>query len=121
MKCPLKNFDNFATFSQSTAIAYSLWERAYEAQYTQQTSEWTTQLVEYQFDATKKLEAGPLRDKLSKTISGIKARSICGIRISPMEVMNLIEKVFVEIMVNSGSRKCARIWPDHNFSETAVI
>ena len=60
MKCPLKNFDTFTTFRKSTAIAYSLWERAYEAQYDQQTSEWVTQLVEYQFEATKTLEAGPL-------------------------------------------------------------
>ena len=62
MKCPLKDFDTFAAFRKSTAIAYSLWERAYEAQYDQQTSEWVTQLVDYQFDATKTLEAGPLRD-----------------------------------------------------------
>ena len=60
MKCPLKNFDTFATFRKSTAIAYSLWERSYEAQYDQQTNEWVTQLVEYQLDATKTLEAGPL-------------------------------------------------------------
>ena len=60
MKCPLNDFDTFATFRKSTAIAYSLWERAYEAQYDQQTSEWVTQLVEFQFDTTKTLEAGPL-------------------------------------------------------------
>ena len=57
MKCPLKDLDNFATFRQSTAIAYSLWERAFEAQYDQhwQTTEWVTQLIEYQLDATKTL------------------------------------------------------------------
>ena len=33
MKHPLRNFDNFATFWQSTAIAYSLWERAFEMQF----------------------------------------------------------------------------------------
>ena len=60
MKCPLKDFDKFATFRQSTAIAYSLWERAFEAQYDQQTPEWVSQLIEYQLDATKTLEAGPL-------------------------------------------------------------
>ena len=62
MKRPLKDFDNFATFSQSTAIAYSLWERAFEAQFDQQTAEWVTQLIEYQLDAIEMLEAGPLRD-----------------------------------------------------------
>ena len=101
MKCPLTDFDTFAAFRKSTAIAYSLWERAYEAQYDQQTSEWVTQLVEFQFDTTKTLEgeveAGPLRDRLFKVISWAKARSICGTRLSPMEVMNPIEKVFVEI------------------------
>ena len=97
MKFLLKNFDTFATFRKSTAIAYSLWERAYEAQYDQQTSEWVTQLVEYQFEATKTLEAGPLRDKLFKVISWAKARSISGTRLSPMEVMSPIEKIFVEI------------------------
>ena len=49
MKCPLKDFDTFAAFRKSTAIAYSLWERANEAQYDQQTSEWVTQLVDYQY------------------------------------------------------------------------
>ena len=60
MKRPLKDFDNFATFRQSTAIAYSLWERAFEALFDQQTAEWVTQLIEYQLDAAKTLEAGPL-------------------------------------------------------------
>ena len=31
MKRPLKDFDIFATFRQSAAIAYSLWERAFKA------------------------------------------------------------------------------------------
>ena len=97
MKRPLKDFDNFATFCQSTAIAYSLWERAFEAQFDQQTAEWVTQLIEYQLEATKTLEAGPLRDNLFEVISGLKARSICGRRIAPMEEMTRIEKVFVEI------------------------
>ena len=55
----LKDFD-FATFCQSTAIAYSLWERAFGALFDQQTAEWVTQLIEYQLDATKTLEAVPL-------------------------------------------------------------
>ena len=38
MKCPLTDFDTYAAFRKSTAIAYSLWERAYEAQYDQQTT-----------------------------------------------------------------------------------
>ena len=80
MKCQLKDFDKFATFRQSTAIAYSLWERAFEAQYDQQTSEWVSQLIEYQLEATKTLEAGPLQDNLLKVIScqWFKARSLFG-------------------------------------------
>ena len=74
MKCPLTDFEMFAAFRKSTAIAYSLWEKANEAQYDQQTSEWVIQLVDNQFDATKTLEAGPLRDRLFKVISWAKAR-----------------------------------------------
>ena len=97
MKCPLKDFDKFATFRQSTDIAFSLWERAFEAQYDQQTPEWVSQLKEYQLDATKTLEAGPLRDNLLKVISWFKARSICGRYIAPIEVMTRIEKVLLGI------------------------
>ena len=42
MKRQLTNFDDFATFWQTTSIAYSLWERAYGMQYDQQTAEWTS-------------------------------------------------------------------------------
>ena len=84
MKHRLKDFDNFATFLQSTAIAYILWERAFGAQFDQQTAEWATQLIEYQLAATDTLEAGPLRDNLLEVITGLKARSICGRRIASM-------------------------------------
>ena len=97
MKCPLKDFDNFATFRQSTAIAYSLWERAFEAQFDQQTTEWATQLIEYQLDATKTLEARQLRDNLLKVMSWFKAQSLCGRYIAPMEVMTRIKKIFLDI------------------------
>ena len=55
MKRPLKDFDNFAKFLQSTAIAYSLWERAFETQFDQLTAEWTTQLNGYQLEALLKV------------------------------------------------------------------
>ena len=64
MKHPLTDFDNFAIFQQSTAIAYSLWERAFGMQHAQQTAEWTTQLIEYQLEATLMLKTGELRERL---------------------------------------------------------
>jgi hypothetical protein len=94
MKSPLTDFEAFAAIRKSTAIVYSLWERAFEAQYDQQTSEWVTQLIDYQYDATKTLEAGPLRDNLLKAISSVKFRSMRGKGISPMEVMTHIEEAF---------------------------
>ena len=60
MKHQLTNFGDFATFRQSTSIAYSLWERANGMQYDQQTADWTSKLVEYQLEATDKLDAGKL-------------------------------------------------------------
>ena len=54
-------------------------------------------MIDYQLDATETLEAGLLRDNLFEIMSGLKARSICGRRIAPMEVMICIEKVFLEI------------------------
>ena len=77
MKRQLTNFDDFATFRQSTSIAYSIWERANGMQYDQQTAEWTSKLVEYQLEATDKLEAGRLRDKLIKALSWFKTKDIC--------------------------------------------
>ena len=96
MKRLLKDFDNFTTFQQSTAIAYSLWERAFETQLDKQTAEWIPQLIEYQLEATETLEAGKVRDNLLKVITGFKARSLCGRPIAPIEVVTRIEKVFVE-------------------------
>ena len=66
-------------------------------QYHQKTAECTTELIEYQLEATTTLEAGKLRDKLIKVITGFKARSLCGRQISPTEVMTRIEKVFVKM------------------------
>ena len=62
-------------------MAYSLWERAYEAQFDHQTAEWIKQLNEYQLLATKMLEAGQLLDHLLEVMIGLKTRSICGSRI----------------------------------------
>ena len=64
MKRSIKSFDDFATFRQTTSIAYSIWERAYGMQYDQQTAVWTSQLVEYQLEAANKLEDGKLRGQL---------------------------------------------------------
>ena len=61
MKRRLTKFDDFASFRQSTSIAYSLFERAFEMQYDQQTAEWTTKLIEYQLEATTTLEASKLQ------------------------------------------------------------
>ena len=85
MKRPLKYFDIFVTFWQSTAIAYSPWERAFETQYEQQTAEWsqwTTQLIECQLEATETLEAGKLRDNLIKVMTWFKAWSYSGVYVA---------------------------------------
>ena len=55
-------------------MAYSLWERANGMQYDQQTADWTAKWVEYQLEATDKLDAGKLRDKLIKALSGSRPR-----------------------------------------------
>ena len=96
MKRQLANFDEFATFWQTTSIACSLWERAYEMQYEQQTAEWKTQLVEHQIEATEMLEAGKLRDQLLKAFRRLRTKSLEGRPISSMDVMNSISKIVVE-------------------------
>ena len=96
MKRQLTNFDDFATFRQSTSIAYSLWELANGMQYDQQTAEWTSKLVEYQVEATDKLDAGKLRGKLTQAHSWLKTKDLCGRQVSPIDVMNRIEKIFVD-------------------------
>ena len=93
MKRQLTNFDEFATFWQTTSIAYSLWERAYGMQYDQQTAEWTTQLVEHQMEAADMLEAGKLRDQLLKAFRRLRTKSLEGRQISPIDVMNSIGKI----------------------------
>ena len=90
MKRLIKNFDDFATFQQITSIAYSIWERAYGMQYDQQTGERTSQLVEYQMEATDMLEAGKLQDQLLKALSRFWTKSLEGRLISPIDVMNSI-------------------------------
>ena len=78
IKRQLTNFDDFATFRQTTSIAYSLWERAYGMQYDQQTADWTSQLAEYQLEATNMLEAGKLRDQLLKALNRFHTKSLEG-------------------------------------------
>ena len=87
MKRQLTNFDDFATFWQTTSKTYSLWERAYGMQYDQQTAEWTSQLVEYQMEATNMLEAGKFRDQLLKALRRLRTKSLEGLQISPINVM----------------------------------
>ena len=65
-------------------------------QYDQQTAEWTSQLVEYQMEATNVLEAGKLQDQLLKALSRFWTKSLEGRLISPIDVMNSIEKIFVD-------------------------
>ena len=96
MKRQLTNFDDFATFRQTTSIAYSLWERAHRMQCDQQTAVWTSRLVEYQMEATNMLEAGKLLDQLLKALSRFHTKSLEGRQISPIDVINHIEKKFVD-------------------------
>ena len=96
MKRQVMNIVYSATFRQSTSIAYSLWERADGMQYDQQTAEWTSKLVEYQLEAADKLDAGKLRDKLIKALSWFHTKDLCGRQISSIDVMNHIEKIFVD-------------------------
>ena len=112
MKRQLTNFDYFATFRQSTLIAYSLWERADGMQYDQQTAEWTSKLVEYQLEAADKLDAGKLRDKLIKALSWFHTKDLCGRQISPIDVMNRIEKIFVDTgdMKTQNNRFLVKTW-----------
>ena len=90
MKRSIKSFDDFATFRQTTSIAYSIWERAYGMQYDQQTAVWTSQLVEYQLEAADKLEDGKLRDQLLRAYGRFRTKSLEGRPISPIDVMNSI-------------------------------
>ena len=53
-------------------------------------------MVEYQLEATDKLDAGKLRDKLIKALSWFQTKDLCGRQISPIDVMNHIEKIFVD-------------------------
>ena len=61
-------------------------------QYDQQTAEWTSQVVEYQMEATNMLEAGKLRDQLLKALSRFRTNSLEGRQISQIDEMNHIEK-----------------------------
>ena len=76
MKRPIKSFDDFATFRQTTSIAYSIWELDYGMQYDQQTAEWTSQLVEYQMEAADMLEDGKLRDQLLRAYCRFHTKSL---------------------------------------------
>ena len=96
MKRPIKNFDDFATFWQTTSIAYSIWGRAYGMQYGQQTAVWTSQLVEYQLEAADKFKDGKLRDQLLRAYGRFRTKSLEGRPISPIDVMNRIEKIVVD-------------------------
>ena len=65
-------------------------------QYDQQTAEWTSKLVENQMEATNKLDAGKLQDNLLKSLSRFHTKSLEGRQISLIDVMNRIEKNFVD-------------------------
>ena len=53
-------------------------------------------MVEYQLEATDKLDAGRLRDKLIKALTWFKTKDLCGRHNSPIDVMNRIKKIFVD-------------------------
>jgi hypothetical protein len=52
-------------------MVLSLWERAFQKQFDQQTSEQMVQLIDCQLDATSMLSPGPLQRDLSKAWTGI--------------------------------------------------
>ena len=78
------------------SIAYSIWERANGMQYDQQTAEWTAQLVKYQLEAADMLEDGTLRDQLLRAYGWFRTKSLEGRPISPIDVVNRIEKIVVD-------------------------
>ena len=65
-------------------------------QYDQQTAVWTSQLVEYQLEAADKFEDGKLRDQLLRGYGRFRTKSLEGLPISPIDVMNRIEKIVVD-------------------------
>ena len=65
-------------------------------QYGQQTGEWTSKFVEYQVEATNELDAGKLQDNLLKALSLFHIKSLEGRQISQIDIMNCIEKSFVD-------------------------
>ena len=65
-------------------------------QYDQQTAEWTSQLVEYQMEATDMLEAGKLSDQLLRAFGRFRTKSLEGRPISPIDEMTRIEKIVVD-------------------------
>ena len=69
-------------------------------QHDQQTAEWTTQLIEYQLEATLMLETGELRERLLKVITGM---SVCGPYIKwPPNGSDLIHDSHREINCENG-------------------
>ena len=65
-------------------------------QYDQQTAYWTAKLVEYQIETAEKLEYGKLRGQLLKTYVRLRTKSLEAQPVSPIDVMNHIEKIFVD-------------------------
>ena len=53
-------------------------------------------MVEYHLEATNKLDAGRLQDKLIKALAWFKTKDLCGQQISPIEIISRIEKIFVD-------------------------
>ncbi len=60
MQHKLVDYNKIVMFLNSTAIALSLWERAFQRQYHQMTDKWTTQLIDYELKATLTFEPGEL-------------------------------------------------------------
>ena len=66
MQFKLFYYSNFLFFKRSNSIALSLWEKAFQKQYDQESSEWTVQLIEYQLKTTGTLNAGNFNKSFSR-------------------------------------------------------
>ena len=73
MQHKLVDYNNFELFRKSTAMALSLWARAFQKQYNQLTDEWTTQLIDYQLKAIHTFEPGEFREQRITAFTGFQA------------------------------------------------
>ena len=92
----LPNFQQYVLFKKTTAVVFSLWERASQKQFDQHTNEWMLQLIESQLEATSKLSLGPIQRELFIVLTCISIQSNKGDTIRPIDLMDRIDNVFVK-------------------------